>query len=134
MAIRIKYTVAEKESFRLCPETCPTIEKAFDEAFSTPSVENAEVAEIFAKYGIAVNRNMSNAIYEVLSKHLFPRKIDLLKVVQMEGTFPLRRALVEKIEGEMIANGIEIEQNHYKYWIDTHESMKKLRAERMAKA
>lgn len=133
MSTRIKYTPAEVLSFKLVPETCPAIEQAFDTAFKLPDLQHdAQVDAIFAKYNLVVDRKTRDAIYEVMGRLLFNRKAELLDVVRYQGTFPLRLALVERIEEEMRARGEPTPGNHYTGWIDMHQSMQRIRAARLA--
>ncbi len=119
MATFIKYSQAEKESFKIVPETCPAVEKALDTAFQTPSLSDNFVADIFAKYNIVPDKNMTYAIQEVMGRLLFNRKVALKDVVLYEGTFPLRAALVDEVRE---ARGLPIERNRFTEWVrDFHE-------------
>ena len=130
MSANIKYTEAERRSFKLVPETCPVIEKAFDKAFDPPSLKEAFVTEILAKYTIPYDKNLHMALHEIMNHERFARKQDLLSVVLYEGTFPLRLALVNTIEDKMRADGVDVKENHFSAWLKVHERQKLLRSMR----
>jgi hypothetical protein len=118
MTTHIKYTEAEKASFAIVPETCPAVERAIDEAFATPSFSDEGIAVILGKYEIALDRNMRNALNEIVSRFLFDRKRSLADVVLYEGTFPLRAALVREVER---SRGMVPGRNHFEEWISSHK-------------
>lgn len=117
MSTRIDYTEAERASFRLVPETCPTVERAIDEAFKAPRFADDDVAAILAKYGLTLDRKMTHALDEVVGRMLFTRKAALSRVVLHEGTFPLRAALVREVER---SNGMKPGRNHFAEWVDMY--------------
>lgn len=121
----IKYSSSEKMSFGLVPETCPAVEEALDKAFEIPSFEDVAVEAVFAKYGIELNRNIKDALYDVTSRLLFDRKVALKDVVLYQGTFPLRAALVDEIQRN---NGLQQERNHFTEWIQMHQGVVRYRA------
>lgn len=125
MAVNIRYTPAERQSFELVPETCPTVEAAIDKAFASPDLGEPEVQAIFAKYGLTCDRKTRDAIYEVLARHLFPKKQALFNVVLYDGTMPLRLALVRQIEAK--TPGPHPETN-YERWIASERSSREFRA------
>lgn len=128
MSANIKFTEAEKRSFRVLPETCPEIEEAFSKAQAGVGVD---VPEILAKYGIEASRKLLDAIHEISQRGRFVVISHLRDVVLHEGTFPLRLALVRKIEEEMRAAGEHVEdRSNYAYWISDWEKQKAFRASR----
>lgn len=114
MSVRIHYTVAEKASFAIVPETCPAIEKALDAAFRHSGFSDEAVNDVLAKYNIQPIKGLRHALDELVGRLLFGKKRELSDVVLYEGTFPLRAALVKQIE---VARGMEPDRNHFAEWI-----------------
>lgn len=114
MAVNIKYTEAERESFKLVPETCPAVESAIDRAFSPCGFTQEEVAAVLAKYGLEASPRLRHALDELIGRRLFARKHELTRVVLYEGTFPLRAALVREVEK---SRGMPPGRNHFEEWI-----------------
>lgn len=123
MSTVIRYSQAERITFKLVPETCPAVEGAIDKAFSTPGVSDETIAQILAKYDIAADKRMGYAINEILSRFLFDRKMALSKVVLYEGTFPLRSALVELVKAR---DGLADDRNRFSEWIQMQQSTAKV--------
>lgn len=136
MATRINYTAAERRSFELVPETCPTVEAAIDEAFRPPSLDAPGVASILRHYGFdPADAKLRQAIAEVMTCAAFPVKQKLAGIVIHRATMPLRAALVEQVKSTMAAIGEPTDQrNHFQEWIDSWESAQSLRAEREKEA
>lgn len=132
MATHIKYTEAEKRSFRLVPETCPTVEAAIDEAFKPPSLDAPGVASILLHYGFdPADAKLRQAIAEVMQCAAFPGKWRLSSIIIHRATMPLRAALVEQVKSTMAAAGEPTDpRNHFQEWVDSWESMQNFRAER----
>lgn len=128
MAINIKYSEAEKASFKIVPETCPAIERAMDKAFSHPDFSDKNVEEILAKYNIQFDRNLMFALDEIVGKMMFARKVELDKVVKYEGTFPLRAALVEEVRK---TQNLPADRNRFTEWIEDHFEMEEYRKRRL---
>lgn len=127
MSHNITYSAAEKASFKLCPETCPAVERAIDKALCGIDFTEAHIVKVFAKYNIVPDKNMRFAMQEVIGRALFERKRELADVVLYEGTFPLRAALVNTVTA---ADGLKPEYNHFEGWIKEHKEMKQYRAKR----
>lgn len=119
MSTTIRYTAAERASFKLLPETCPAVEAAIDRAFAPLTSTDAFVQEVLAKYGLEPDRRLSNAIEEVLGRVLFQRKAALRATVLFEGTFPLRAELVRQLER---AQGWPADRNHFDEWVQDYRS------------
>lgn len=136
MATRINYTAAERRSFELVPETCPTVEAAIDEAFKPPSLDAPGVASILRHYGFdPADPKLRQTIAEVMMCAAFPVKQKLAGVIIHRATMPLRAALVEQVKGYMAAIGEPTDQrNHFQEWINSWESAQSLRAEREKEA
>ena len=115
MSTNVKYTLAEKLSFQLIPETCPAIEKAIDKLVY--HIDFGELSTVLAKYNVTPDKQILYAIDEYMSKKLFKAKIDLDKIIKYEAVFPLRLALVNEIEKELINNGRVHEPSNYEYWL-----------------
>lgn len=111
---RIKYTEAERLSFALCPETCPAVEAAFDKA---RAYDHSQWEAILAKYPIEDPKQLKWAIHEIVSKAVFNALHGLDEVVKYKGTFPLRLALVKKIEQELSAQGKPQETGNFERWM-----------------
>lgn len=127
MAIYINYSQAEKESFKIVPETCPAVEKAIWDAFKNPDFTDEGVSAILAKYDIEMSKNLCHALDEVVGKMLFNRRKELENVVKYEGTFPLRAALVEEVRKN---KNLPNDRNRFTEWIDDHHKMQQYRNER----
>lgn len=110
-----KATPAEIESFKLVPETCPDIEAAFDKLSLGPSAEL--IQQVLASYGIETNKALRLAIIEIYGKHTSMARAELRDVVMFKGTFPLRLALVQKIERGMAPGQPE---SRYARWLRSH--------------
>lgn len=136
MATRINYTAAERRSFELVPETCPTVEAAIEEAFRPPSLDAPGVASILRHYGLdPADPKLRQAIAEVMTCAAFPVRQKLAGVIIHRATMPLRAALVEQVKGYMAAIGEPTDQhNHFQEWINSWESAQSLRAEREKEA
>lgn len=134
MATNIKYTAAERRSFELQPETCPTVDAAIDEAFKVPDLNDPVIARILKWGGLdASDKKVSRAIREVIQYALFPAKARLAAVVMHRATFPLRAALVDQVRLNMLEAGAWSEdRNHFTEWVDSWERMEVIRAERLA--
>lgn len=136
MATRINYTTAERRSFELVPETCPTVEAAIDEAFKPPSLDAPGVASILRHYGLdPADPKLRQAIAEVMTCAAFPVKQKLAGVIIHRATMPLRAALVEQVKSYMASIGEPTDQrNHFQEWIDSWESLQTYRAQREKEA
>jgi len=132
MATRINYTAAERRSFELVPETCPTVDAAIDDAFKPPSLDAPGVASILRHYGFnPADPKLRQAIAEVMMCAAFPVKQKLAGVIIHRATMPLRAALVEQVKSHMATVGEQTdERNHFQEWVDSWESAQSLRAER----
>lgn len=127
MAIYINYSQAEKESFKIVPETCPAVEKAMWDAFKNPDFTDEGVSTILAKYNIEMSKNLRHALDEVVGKMLFNRRKELENVVKYEGTFLLRAALVDEVRK---SRGLPNERNRFTEWVKDHNEMQQYRNER----
>lgn len=136
MATHINYTKAEKRSFRLVPETCPTVEAAIDETFKPPSLDRPVVEGILRYYGFdPADVKLRKAISEVMLSSAFPVKQKLSSIIIHRATMPLRAALVEQVKAAMAAAGEPTDpRNHFQEWVDACESIEAFRAERAAEA
>lgn len=120
MSTYINYSAAERESFKLVPETCPDVEAAMDKAMRPVVFNDAFAAEIFAKNGLQPpDKKTCDAMAELVGRILFLRKRDLADVVLYKGTFPLRAALVRQIEQ---AKGMQPGRNRFDEWVADHQS------------
>jgi hypothetical protein len=91
-----KVTPAEALSFDMVPETCPAIEAAFEKLNRGPArwLVDAELRS----YGIEPTEQMFHAIAAITAKATNGARHELRTTVLMQGTFPLRLALVQMIE------------------------------------
>lgn len=120
MSTKVHYSAAERASFELVPETCPELDRAFEKAFETPDFDSDFAKEIFAKYNLATqpDKQLYNAMGELIGRTLFARKAALQKVVLYEGTFPLRHALVQQLAE---TRGLENGRDNYGYWLSHYK-------------
>lgn len=125
MSTYINYSAAERESFKLVPETCPEVEAAMDKALRPVVFNDAFAAEIFAKNRLPPpDKKTCEAMAELVDRILFMRKCELSDVVLYKGTFPLRAALVRQVER---ANGMPPGRNRFEEWIEDHQGQQKYR-------
>lgn len=109
-----KATPAELQSFEIVPETCPRLERALEKLSRGPSVEFIE--QVLGSYGIEMTPRLRNAIAEIHGKHTALANSELRDVVLLEGTYPLRLALVRQIEKTMPPGQPE---SRYVYWLES---------------
>lgn len=111
----IRYSEEEKESFMLCPETCPVIEAAFDRACAHPIPVDDLCDYVERHGGMKLDARTRMLLNERLAGVFFAPLAELKKVVFYEGTYKLRLALVRHIE---TAKGMEPGPSMFDHWID----------------
>ena len=116
MGVKITYTPAEVESFRLCPATCDVIDAAAFESrkqFDKPTAER-----VLRAYGFDTTttdgQRLVSIVAEACQVQVHHACQSLLDVVRYEGTFPLRLALVKEIERRLPGPH---PPSHYEYWL-----------------
>jgi hypothetical protein len=119
-----KFTEAEKMAFRIIPETCPTVEKAFDKA---SNIDYSIVKEVLPKYNIESSKNLDHAIGEILGKVVFNALHDLRKIVLYEGTFPLRLAIVKLMEEKLLEQGINSPRSNIEFWVEDYKQFEEFK-------
>ncbi len=112
----VHYSDAEKISFEIVPKTCVAIEKALDLKFN--EIEKI-LDEVLPKYRVFDSKELRHAFAEVIQKVTFSQHYEAQKVIKFEGTYPLRLALVQMIERELLRANRPSKPSIYSYWIDS---------------
>lgn len=108
-----KATPAEALSFQIVQETCQALEKALEKLSHGPSVEF--MRQVLGDYGVTEpSKRLLHAIAAIYGKHTALAHAELRDVVLLQGTYPLRLALVRQIEKTMPPGQPE---SRYVYWL-----------------